>query len=51
MEIGSEKSTSKFMHISMHMHISIIMVPVVNVVFFMISFLSVSVLKPTDSLG
>ena len=37
MEIGSEKSTSKFMHISMHMHISIIMVPVVNVVFFMIS--------------
>ena len=36
MEIGSEKSTSKFMHISIHMHISIIMVPVVNFVFFMI---------------
>ena len=39
MEIGSEKSISKFVHIfiHMHMHIPIIMVPVLKVVFFMIS--------------
>ena len=36
MEIGSEKSISKSMHIFIHMHIPIIMVPVVNFVFFMI---------------